>query len=793
MILSKKWLNDYVSIAVGDKEFSDAMTMSGSKVEGYKTEGSELRNIVVGQVLSLDKHPDSDHLWVCAVDAGSASPVQIVTGAQNVRQHDFVPVALDCSVVVGGKEIRTGKIRGVESEGMFCSLAELGLTKHDFPYAVEDGIFILGDDCARKPGAEIRSAIGLNDTVVEFEITSNRPDCLSVLGLAREAAATFHLPLRAPAPKALKGSGEAGDILKVSILNSDKCYRYVGAVVKNVQIAPSPLWIRERLRASGVRPINNIVDITNFVMLEFGQPMHAFDIRYLTGSEVVVRCAREGESITTLDGIRRELSDDMLVIADTEKPVAVAGVMGGEYSGIMDDTQTIVFESACFNGASVRQTAKKLGMRTESSSRFEKELDPAGCPVSMARALELVELLRAGEVVNGVVDCSVYDREPVALPFDWQWVNEFIGIDIPEEEQKLILEKLEFKVKDGVVTVPSFRNDVRHLADISEEIARFYGYERIPGRPLTGFAQGKLTDTQKLERDLAGALIGCGFSEIHTYSFISPKAYDKILLPQNSAMRDSVVISNPLGEDTSVMRTTPLPSMLDVLERNYSRRNDSAKLFELATVYIPNGADTLPEELTKISLGMYGPGCDFFVLKGAVEELLSKAGVETAETQPVTDNPSFHPGRCAKLIADNAEFAVFGEIHPLVAENYGLDTRVYCACIDFNAIAKLRSSRKVYKHLPKFPPTDRDIAFVCDKSITVLTLEKAIYKAAGSILESLALFDVYEGSQIPEGKKSVAFNLRMRSSDRTLKDEEADEVMARVVSSLGGLGAFLRS
>ena len=527
MVLSKRWLHDYLKLDVTDKDFAAALTLSGSKVEGYETEGEELSNIVVARVESLEKHPDSDHLWICQVNVGAESNLQIVTGAQNLKAGDYVPAALDNSVVAGGKKIKKGKLRGVESAGMLCSLGELGLTAHDFPYAVEDGIFVLGDDCDLTLGKDICEAIGLNDVVTEFEITSNRPDCLSVLGLAREAAVTYGMDFVEPVPVVEPGEGDVNELLKVSINAPDKCYRYVGAVVKNVKIEPSPRWMRERLRASGVRPINNIVDITNFVMLEYGQPMHAFDLRYLEGNEVIVRCAEDGEKITTLDGIERELNSDMLVIADSNKPVAVAGVMGGEYSGIMDDTNTIVFESACFNGPSVRMTAKALGMRTEASSRFDKQLDPKGCRKILERALQLVQQLGAGEVVNGVVDCDCSDKSDFTLAFEPDWVNGFIGIDVSAEEQKVILERLGCKVEDGVITVPSFRNDLRHKADISEEIARFYGYDNIPDRQLSGVATAQYTPEQKFERLMGETMLACGLSELCTFSFISPKSYDK--------------------------------------------------------------------------------------------------------------------------------------------------------------------------------------------------------------------------------------------------------------------------
>ena len=559
MNLSKRWLHDYVNLDVSDQQFADDMTLSGSKVESFETEGADIKNVIVGKVVSLVKHPDSDHLWICQIDVGAKDNIQIVTGAQNLKVNDVVPVAMDDSFVSGGHHIKKGKLRGVESNGMLCSLGELGLTIHDFPYAIEDGIFVLGDDCDKTLGKDIHEAIGLDDVITEFEITSNRADCLSITGLAREAAATFDSKLVIPEPSVKKTHGDVNDFLSVEIKEPSLCYRYAGAVVENVRVKPSPRWMRERLRACGVRPINNIVDITNFVMLEYGQPMHAFDLRYLDGHKVIVRKALDGEKITTLDGVERALKPEMLVIADENKPVAVAGVMGGEYSGIMDDTTTIVFESAMFNGVSVRRTAKALGMRTEASARYEKELDATGCLRSLKRALQLVEELDAGDIVGGVVDCDHSDKTPVTLPFEPEWVNNFIGIDVSAEEQKKILEKIDFKVENGVITAPSFRNDIEHQADISEEIARFYGYDKIPDRALSGVADGRYTDRQKLEKLVTDVMLSEGLSEVCTYTFISPKQYDKLRLPADSPRRDSVKIMNPLGEDTSIMRTTAVP------------------------------------------------------------------------------------------------------------------------------------------------------------------------------------------------------------------------------------------
>lgn len=800
MILSRKWLEDYVDTKdISNKEFCDAMTLSGSKVEEYKTEGSELENIVVGRIDSLERHPDSDHLWICNVNIGKGEDVQIVTGAQNLSVGDYVPAALPGATVYNRHEhclekIKKGKLRGVESNGMLCSFDELGLTQNDFPYAAADGIFILGEDCERTPGLDIHEAIGYNDTCVEFEITSNRSDCMSVTGLAREAAATFGREFRLYEPEVKPGHGDVNDHLKVQIFEPDKCYRYSGAVVENVRVKESPRWLRERLRASGVRPISNIVDITNYVMLEYGQPMHAFDLRYLEGNEVNVRNAKNGEKITTLDGVERELNDTMLVIADKNKPVAVAGVMGGEYSGIMDDTTTIVFESACFNGISVRRTAKALGMRTEASSRYEKELDPGATMRALKRALELVQELDAGDVVNGVEDCFVKPKDEVKVKFDYKWINDFIGIDLSEEEQKKILEKIEFRFDDdGNIIAPPFRNDIEHIADISEEVARFYGYHNIPNRQLSGVANGKLTDSQKFIKSINETLISCGCSEISTFSFISPKAYDRIRLAKDDAKRNSVVIMNPLGEDTSIMRTTILPSMLEVLARNYNHKNASASLYEIGTVYEPTQAGKLPVEKQKAVIGLYGNAADYYTLKGIVEKLLYTLNTAEYDIIPVSDNPTFHPGRTSEFRIGDQVLATLGEVHPEAAENYGIDERVYIAEIDVETAYENKMAARTHKALPKFPAVTRDLAFVCDRDIPVLTLEKEIRGAVGKTLESVKLFDVYEGEQIESGKKSVAFNIQMRSADKTLTDEEADAAMKRIVKTLGKMGISLRS
>lgn len=805
MDLSMKWLSDYVDTAgMTLKDFCAGMTMSGSKVESYRTEGSEISRVVVGKILSVKSHENSDHLVVCMVDVGGNEPVQIVTGAPNIREESvgcLVPAALDGSTLPGGVKIKKGRLRGVESNGMLCSLGELGLTVHDFPYAIADGIFILDEADCGKPltvGMDIRQAIELNDNVVEFEITSNRPDCLSVTGLAREAAATFDLPLKIKEPSFNGAGGNIDDYLSVKIENEDLCSRYCAGVVRNVKIAPSPLWLRERLRASGVRPINNFVDITNFVMLEYGHPMHAFDIRYIKGNSISIRNAVKGERITTLDGIDRELDQNMLVIADGEKPVAVAGVMGGEYSGIMDDTTDVVFEAACFDGASVRTTAKALGMRTDASSRFEKGLDPRICSIALKRAFELVELLGCGEVVSGTIDCSNGRDTQKTAPFDPDWINRFLGTDIPADEQINYLKKLDIKVKDGVAYAPAYRVDIECKSDLAEEIARLYGYNNIPQTIIRGVASGGLTAEQKFSRKVTNAAVSLGATEITTFSFVSPRCFDKLRLPENSPLRNTVVISNPLGEDTSVMRTSLLPSMCETLARNYNNRNPEACLFESAREYIPAG-DELPLEPERLCIGMYGSRYDFYSLKGIIEGLLAILGIAGADYEPCGgeseyfgEAPAFHPGQCAQIFKDGKALGIFGRLHPQTEESFEINVPVYAAKLNISELMNA-SEPPVYKPLPKFPAVIRDLAVVCDENIPAAHLEKAIAEGAGKLLESVKLFDIYRGSQIPAGKKSVAFSICLRSDQCTLTDEQADAAVKKVLKKLSALGAELRA
>ena len=792
MDLSIRWLKDYVDIGdISMRDFSEAMSMSGSKVEGWTTEFEDVKNVVVGKILSVEPHPDSDHLVICQLDVGQQEPVQIVTGASNVHVGDMVPAALHKSQLPNGVKITKGKLRGVMSNGMMCSIAELNLTKGDFPYAAEDGIFLLQEDC--QVGQDIASAIGCNDTCVEFEITPNRPDCLSVLGLAREAAVTFGKELKMHTPQVKGCGGDIHDYLSVEVRNPQLCPRYTAKVVKNVKIGPSPRWMRERLRASGVRPIDNIVDITNYVMLEYGQPMHAFDIEYVKDHKIIVRNAVSGETIQTLDGVDRTLSEDMLVIADSEKASAVAGVMGGEHSGINENTHTVVFESACFKGSSVRITAKKLGMRTESSGRFEKGLDAQNCLPAVMRACELVELLGAGEVVDGVIDVDNTNYQPTRIHLDADWTNRFLGTDIPKEQMVKILTDLQFQMEGDEIIVPSFRSDVEHKADIAEEIARFYGYNNIPTTIAKGSPEGGYNEYQKFERVVNQNMLAQGMYEIMTYSFVSPKQYDKIRLPKDDPKRQSVVIRNPLGEDTSFMRTNAIPSMMDILSKNYNNRNGAVSLYEIGNEYIPVEGELLPDEVPNLVLGMYGDDKDFFTLKGVVENLLDTLAIREYDVDAKSDDPTFHPGRCAVLSKDGEEFGIIGEVHPLVCANYGINTRVYVGKLKLRKLFAMMDTQRSYVPMPKFPASTRDLALLCDDALPVMTMEKAIKAAAGKILEKIELFDVYKGSQIAQGKKSVAFNISMRASDRTLTDEEVNGAMSKILKALEELGAQIRS
>ena len=895
MILSRKWLNEFVDVSdISDREFDEAMTLSGSKVETVTALDESLKNVVVGKILSMEKHPDSDHMWICQIDVGQAEPTQIVTGAWNIHVGDLVPVALHKSLLPGGVKIEKGKLRGVLSNGMLCSLKELNLTaEHDYPYAVitpaallndykpldpekpsipadikagdkvfgpvvcgkvlkceaqsygqyhttldiggatvspdtacsnlhagdlvayntktdsictledrhaeqkevshciADGIFVLNEDV--KPGDDMAVVIGADDHVVEFEITPNRPDCLSVIGLAREASATFGRPLKLHTPEVKGCGGSIAELVDIDIEDGDLCPRYTARMVKNVKIQPSPAWMRERLRNSGVRPINNIVDITNYVMLEYGQPMHAFDFSCVEGNHIIVRTAREGETIQTLDGNQRKLTTSMLCICDENRPVCVAGVMGGANSEIVGDTAMVLFESANFNGTSVHRTAAALNMRTDASSRYEKGLDPMNTLKAVERACELVELLGAGEVVEGVMDVIAKDSNPVTVKLEPEKVNGLLGTDVSREEMVRILESLDFKVEGDTIHVPSWRSDVEHYSDIAEEVARFYGYNNIPDTLSNGLtARRGLTDIQQTENLLGSVCRAAGYDEIITYSFISPTYYDKIDLPKDSPLRDSLKILNPLGEDTSIMRTTTLPSMLEILTRNYNFRNKSAKLYELGRVYFKR-ADGLADEPKVLTLGAYGDGMDFFALKGAVEAVLKQLRIENVRFLADSENPSYHPGRCAKVFSGDRLLGVLGQIHPHVAGNYGVDAELYAAELRFDALYESKGSQPLYQPLPKFPAVTRDIAVVCDASVTVGELEDAIRKGAKGLLKDAALFDIYTGTGIAPGKKSVAFNLTLRADDRSLTAEEADADVKSILTALEQeCGAVLR-
>ncbi|MBR2010155.1 MAG: phenylalanine--tRNA ligase subunit beta [Clostridia bacterium] len=796
MNLSMKWLADFVDVADIDiKEYCDKLTLTGSKVEGYEEFGAEIENVVVAKIEKIEPHPDSDHLQICQMNVGKGDLVQIVTGAQNVFEGAIVPAALPVAKLPHGVVIKDGKLRGVESHGMLCSMGELNLTVHECPGKEENGILILDECFGDKLGMDIREALMLDDTAVEFEITSNRPDCLSVIGLARETAASFGRELKVPTP-AVKGCGDTDKVenyLTVGIEAPDLCYRYAAKVVKNVRIAPSPMWLRMRLAAAGVRPINNIVDITNYVMLEYGQPMHAFDYTQLDGSAIRVRRAADGECFKSLDDIDHVLDSSMLVIADGKKACALAGVMGGANSEIVDTTKTVVFESACFNGGSVRVTAKKNGMRTESSARFEKGLDPENCMVGLLRACELVELLDAGDVVDGVID--VYPTKPTqtVLPFTPARYNAFLGTDISEAQMIEILTSLDCRVKDGKIYVPSFRADLACMNDIAEEIMRIYGYDKIVSTKIVAqTTEGGRTPKQAFGIQVENALYGMGLDEIQTFSFISPKYYDKIRLPEESALRRSVVISNPLGEDTSVMRTTALPSMLEVLARNQNFNNENVRLFEMGSIYLPDADSTkLPYEGKMLTLGMYGDA-DFYTMKGVIENLLTLAAAKASYTA-VSDNPSYHPGRCAEVWVGDTKLATFGQIHPKVSENYGISVPLYAAEIDFDALFATSTADKHYKPLPKYPAITRDFSFVCEESLEVGSIISVMQKAGGKQCEDVKLFDIFRGEKIGEGKKSVSLRMTLRAEDHTMTVEDAEKITKKVLFLLEKeLGLTLR-
>ncbi len=790
MIVPMKWLQTFTNVKATPQEFARVMTMTGSKVEGFVSESENIKNVVAGKIVSLKRHPDSDHLWVCSVFIGKGI-IQIVTGAQNLRDSDIVPVAMPGSVLPNGQRIEAGELRGVKSEGMLCSLAELGLTKNDFPECVEDGIMVLPEKT--HIGADITKVLGLDDTIFEFEITSNRPDCLCVTGLAREAAISFGAEFKLPRPKVTKSHGHISSMVSVSNETPKNCLRYTGAIVENVRIKPSPQWMRERLRRCGVRPINNIVDITNYVMLECNQPMHAFDYRQVKDRQIVVRQAKHNEEIVTLDGIKRTLSPDIMVIADSEKPIAVAGVMGGEYSGIAGDTTSIVLESACFSAKSVRAASKALGLRSEASSRFEKGLDPYNTEPAIIRALELIEQLDAGDIVKGIVDAKGNMSPPAPVSLNPIELNAFLGTAIPVEFMVNTLQCLGCTVDNKLnVTPPSFRGDIECMADLAEEIARFSGYENIPSTIMTGVAVGRLTARQRFNEDLLDICIASGLYEINTYTFMGAKDLDALGISPYDPLRNAVMLQNPLGEDTAMLRTTALPGMIEVLAHNFKARITRAKLFEFATEFIPNADAALPTEREKLIVGMYGSS-DFYDIKGVVELLAKRARIGSYRVEPVTDNPVYHPGRAAAAYAGDQCFAVFGELMPTVVDAYGMHERVYIADIDVDMLFTLRNTDYKYRPLPKFPAVTRDLALVCDIDVPAAAIEHAIREGCGEMLEDVRVFDVYTGDKVDLGKKSIAYSLVLRDTNRTLTDEDVDVAIGRALGYLRAIGIEIRS
>ena len=795
MKLNRKWLHeDFVDLShVSDKEYVEKLTVFGQKVETYERMDAEIKNVVVGKVVTMVPHPNSDHMFICQVDVGQEELVQIVTGAQNVHEGDLVPAALHNSWLPGGIHITKGKLRGEKSNGMLCSFEELGLTQNDLPGVFADGIWILNEENC-KPGDDINLIIGNDDTVVDFEITNNRPDCYSIIGLARESAAAFGMQMKHHEP-VVKGSdaGSIYDHLDVEVPAEALCNRYSSRMVANVKIGPSPKWMRQRLRANGIRPINNIVDITNYVMLEYGQPMHAFDYRYVASGKIVVREAQDGETLTTLDGVIRNLTEGMLVIADDSKAIGLAGIMGGENSEIVDDTTMVVFESANFNGTSIRQTALALGMRTDASGKFEKHLDPMMTVPAVQRACELVEMLGCGDVLDGTIDVINYVPEAKTLPLEVDKVNRLLGTDISKEEMVKYLNLLEIPVEGDTILVPSFRPDLNLMADIAEEVGRSYGYNEIPTTAFKTSTQGGYSAEMKLEAKTGTLCRGLGYSEIITYSFVSPAIFDQIRIPADSHLRNAMIIQNPLGEDTSIMRTIALPSMMDILSRNNAYHNKSVKLYEIAKIYLPVEGQVLPQEPKMLLLGTYGANETFFTLKGELEAIFKGLRVKKASYSAVKDNPSYHPGRCAKVTIDGVDVGVMGQVHPLVAKNYGIDVDVYCAEINFTKLLQCQLPDATYTPMPKYPSVTRDLSMICDEAVTVAQIENVITAAAGKLLRGVKLFDIYRGTGVPEGKKSMAFSLELRADDRTLTDSDSESVVNKVLTALKEqLNAILR-
>ena len=805
MNTSLSWIKAYVpDLDVTAQEYTDAMTLTGTKVEGFEKMDADLDKIVVGQIDKIEKHPDADKLIICQVNIGTES-IQIVTGAPNVKEGDKVPVVLDGGRVAGGHEpgqrvaggikIKKGKLRGVESNGMMCSIEELGSNRDMYPDAPEYGIYIFPEDT--EVGADAIEVLGLHDVVFEYEITSNRVDCYSVVGIAREAAATFHKEFCPPVVTATGNDEDVNDYIKVTVKNTDLCPRYCARIVKNIKIAPSPEWMQRRLASVGIRPINNLVDITNYVMEEDGQPMHAYDLDTIANHEIIVRTAEADEKFTTLDGQERQMDEDVLMICDGEKSIGIAGIMGGENSMITDNVKTMLFEAACFDGTNIRKSSKRVGLRTDASGKFEKGLDPNNAQAAIDRACQLIEEMGAGEVVGGMVDVYGKKKEPVRVPFDPEAINNLLGTEIAEEDMIGYFKKidLEYDKEKREVIAPTFRHDLFRMADLAEEVARFYGYDNIPttlprGEATTGKLSFKLR-VEEIARDIAEF---CGFSQGMTYSFESPKVFDKLLLPEDSPLRQTVDIVNPLGEDYSVMRTTSLNGMLTSLATNYNRRNKNVRLYELGNVYLPKALPLteLPEERMQFTLGMYGDG-DFFSMKGVVEEFFEKVGLHKKETyDPNAGKTYLHPGRQANIIYDGTVVGYLGEVHPDVADNYGIGTRAYIAVIDMPEIVKKATFDRKYTGIAKFPAVTRDISMVMPKEILVGQVEEVIEKKGGTYLESYALFDIYEGEQIKKGFKSVAYSIVFRAKDKTLEEAEITSAMNKILEGLEALGIELR-
>lgn len=799
------WIKAYVpDLDVTPQEYTDAMTLSGTKVEGYEELDRDLDKIVVGQIEKIEKHPDADKLVICQVNIGTET-IQIVTGAPNVKEGQKVPVVLDGGRVAGGHDgtkteggikIKKGKLRGVESYGMMCSIEELGSTKEMYPDAPEYGIYIFNDDV--EVGADAIEVLGLHDAVFEYEITSNRVDCYGVLGIARECAATFRKEFKPPVVKVKGNDEKAEDFISVDIQDKELCPRYCARIVKNVKIAPSPEWMQRRLAACGIRPINNLVDITNYVMEEYGQPMHAYDMSTIAGKKIVVKRASNGDIFQTLDGQERKLDENMLMIWDAEKPIGIAGIMGGENSKITDDVKDMVFEAACFDGTNIRLTAKRLGLRTDASGKFEKGLDPNNAKDAIDRACQLIEEMGAGEVVGGMID--VYDevRQPKRVPFNPDKINKLLGTDIDKEDMlgyfKML--ELEYDESTGELIVPTFRQDLECDADIAEEVARFFGYDNIPVTLPSGEATtGKYSFKQKNEAILKNIAEFCGFSQSMNYSFESPKVFDKLLIPQDSDIRKAIVISNPLGEDFSIMRTTSLNGMLTSLSTNYNRRNKDVRLYEIANIYIPKELplSELPDERTQFTLGMYGKG-DFFTMKGVVEECFEKLGMRKQPTYDPKAGKSFlHPGRQANIVYEGKVVGYLGEVHPQVLDNYNIGEKAYVAVIDIPSVLEFATFDRKFKGIAKYPAVTRDISMVMKRDVLVGSIEQVIREKGGEHLESYKLFDVYEGAQIEDGYKSVAYSITFRAADHTLEDKEVSEAVNRILKALGDMGIELRA